>query len=401
MALNLMSSSSDSIVIASARRTAIGSFQGAFATQGATQLGAAAIRSAVEDSGLEAATIDAAYVGCVLTGGLGQAPARQAVLGAGLPQALPCTLVSKVCGSGLKAVMLGADAIRAGSAERVIAAGMESMSRTPYLLARARSGYRMGHGELIDHMFLDGLQDAYSGQLMGQAAEHCAQQLGISRAVQDEYAQQSVLRAQRAVADGSFVDEICPVIVVDRQASRTVIVDETPGRCEPAKIATLPAAFDRRAGTITAASSASISDGAAAVVMLRESDALKQGVKPLARLVAQAEFAGDPQWFTTAPITAIQTLLARCGWDPTTVDLFEINEAFALVAILAIQQLGLNAGRVNVNGGACALGHPIGASGTRILVTLIHALRRRGLRRGIAAICIGGGEAVAVAVEMY
>jgi acetyl-CoA C-acetyltransferase len=335
-------------------------------------------------------------MGNVLPAGVGQAPARQAALGAGLPQSVPCTTISKVCGSGMKAVMLAHDLIVAGSANIVVAGGMESMSNAPYLLDRARAGYRLGHGRVLDHMFLDGLEDAYDkGRLMGTFAEETAQHFGFTRQMQDDYALASLDRAKAAIASGAFMDEIVPVSV----GGVEVLVDEQPGKARPDKIPQLKPAFHPQ-GTVTAANSSSISDGAAALVLMRQSEALQRGVTPLATIVGHASHARAPAWFTTAPVGAVAALMQQTGWSLDQVDLFEINEAFAVVALAAMRELALPHDKVNVNGGACALGHPIGASGARILVTLLAALRRRGLRRGVATLCIGGGEATAMAVEL-
>jgi len=387
---------SDPIVIAAAVRTPMGGFQGAFSGVTAPQLGAQAIAGALARAGIAGEAVDEALMGNVLPAGLGQAPARQAALGAGLPQSVPCTTISKVCGSGMKAVMLAHDLIAAGSARIVVAGGMESMSNAPYLLDRARSGYRLGHGRVLDHMFLDGLEDAYDkGRLMGTFAEETAQHFGFTRQMQDDYALASLDRAKAAIASGAFVDEIVPVSV----GGVEVLVDEQPGKARPDKIPQLKPAFHPQ-GTVTAANSSSISDGAAALVLMRQSEALQRGVTPLATIVGHASHARAPAWFTTAPEGAVEELMQKTGWSLDQVDLFEINEAFAVVALAAMRELDLPHDKVNVNGGACALGHPIGASGARILVTLLAALRRRGLRRGVATLCIGGGEATAVAVEL-
>ena len=387
---------SDPIVIASAARTPMGGFQGALAGCSATQLGAVAMAGALARAGIAGEAVDEALMGNVLSAGLGQAPARQAALGAGLPQSVPCTTISKVCGSGMKAVMLAHDLISAGGARIVVAGGMESMSNAPYLLDRARTGYRLGHGRVLDHMFLDGLEDAYDrGRLMGTFAEDTAQHFQFSRQMQDDYALASLERARAAIASGAFADEITPVTA----GGADVLVDEQPGKARPDKIPQLKPAFHPQ-GTVTAANSSSISDGAAALVLMRLSEAQRQGVKPLAALVGHASHARAPAWFTTAPVGAMETLMRKTGWSLDQVDLFEINEAFAVVALAAMRELGLPHAKVNVNGGACALGHPIGASGARILVTLLAALQRRGLRRGVATLCIGGGEATAMAVEL-
>jgi acetyl-CoA C-acetyltransferase len=390
---------SDNVYIAASRRTPIGAFQGAFASTTAPALASAAIRATLTDASARAEQIDDVLLGCVLPAGIGQAPARQAALGAGIPTQVPCTTISKVCGSGMKAVMIGADAIRAGSASIVLAGGMESMTNAPYLLGKARSGYRLGHGELLDHMFLDGLQNAYDGKLMGVFAEATARKYGFTRAEQDAYVQETIARANAASESGAFEAELAPVHVKSRQGESIVIQDEIPPTCDPAKLTKLKPAFDKD-GTVTAASSSSIADGAAAVLLVGTQGLARLTSKPIARLVASAGYAQEPEWFTTAPVGAIRRVLERAGWQRDSVDLFEINEAFAVVTMAAIRDLELDPKRVNVNGGACALGHPIGASGARIITTLIHALRRRGLKRGIAALCIGGGEATAVAVEV-
>ena len=386
----------DPIVIAAAVRTPMGGFQGAFSGVTAPQLGAVAIAGALARAGIAGEAVDEALMGNVLPAGLGQAPARQAALGAGLPQSVPCTTISKVCGSGMKAVMLAHDLIAAGSASIVVAGGMESMSNAPYLLDRARAGYRLGHGRVLDHMFLDGLEDAYDkGRLMGTFAEDTARHFQFSRQMQDDYALASLDRAKAAIASGAFVDEIAPVTV----GGVEVLEDEQPGKARPDKIPQLKPAFHPQ-GTVTAANSSSISDGAAALVLMRLSEAQRRGVTPLATIVGHASHARAPAWFTTAPVGAVEALMQKTGWSLDQVDLFEINEAFAVVALAAMRELGLPHDKVNVNGGACALGHPIGASGARILVTLLGALRRRGLRRGVATLCIGGGEATAMAVEL-
>lgn len=388
----------DEIVIAAARRTPIGAFQGALAGTSATALGAAAVAAAMADTGIPGEDVDQALMGCVLSAGLGQAPARQAVLAAGLPDSVPCTTINKMCGSGLQAIMLGHDLLRAGSAKIVVAGGLESMSNAPYLLPKARSGYRMGHQEVIDHMFFDGLQDPFEGRMMGHFAENTAQKYGFSRAEQDEFAIESVTRVKAAMQNGSFAAELTPVTVSTRKGEVIVSADETPGTVNVDKIPGLKPAFAAD-GTVTAASSSSISDGAAATVLLSAAEAKRRGIKPLARIVGHSSAAQQPAWFTTAPIAAISRLHDRLGWSPADVDLYEINEAFAVVTMAAIRDLGLDPAKVNVNGGACALGHPIGATGARITTTLVHALRARGLRRGVASLCIGGGEAVAIAVE--
>ena len=389
----------DSIVIVSAVRTPMGAFQGELRSLTAPQLGAAAIHAAVERAGVDASAVDQVLFGCVLPAGLGQAPARQAALKAGLSQATPCTTLNKMCGSGMQALIMGHDALRVGSAQVVVAGGMESMSNAPYLLDRARDGYRMGHGRILDHMFLDGLEDAYEpGRLMGTFAEDCAEAHGFSRQAQDEFALASLTRARQAIIDGSFASQIVPVQVTQGKQAQVISDDEQPPKASPEKIARLKPAF-REGGTVTAANSSSISDGAAALVLMRRSEAQARGLQPLAVIHGHAAFADAPHLFPTAPIGAIRKLVQTTGWTLEEVDLFEINEAFAVVTLVAMQALELPPDKVNVNGGACALGHPIGASGARIVVTLLAALRQRNLRRGIAAICIGGGEATAIAVE--
>jgi len=391
--------SETSIVILGAKRTPIGAFQGALSGLAAPQLGATAIAAALAQSGLAGTDIDEAVMGCCLFGGLKQAPARQAVLGAGLPASVPCSTVSKMCGSGMKAALQVHDAILAGHAEFGVAGGMESMSNAPYLLTKARAGYRLGHGALLDHMFHDGLEDAYEGQLMGHYADLAAEAAGVGRDRQDAYAAESVRRAQTAIVEGAFAAEIAPVLIRGRKGDTTVDTDETPGRCELAKIATVKPAF-RAGGTVTAANASSISDGAAALVLAGEDAARRRGLAPIARIVASAGVAAAPGDFPGAPIPAIERVLAKAGWSVGEVDLFEINEAFAVVTLLAMDALALPAQKVNVLGGACAMGHPIGATGARLLVTLIHALRQRGLKRGVAALCIGGGEATAMAIQI-
>ena len=391
--------SSDSIVIAAARRTPIGAFQGALSGATAPQLGAAAVSAAVADTGIDPAHIDEVLMGCVLSAGLGQAPARQAALGAHIPVGTTCTTVNKMCGSGMKAMMMGHDAIRAGSANIVVAGGLESMTNAPYLLPKARAGYRMGHQQTLDHMFTDGLQDVYEGHMMGHFAEQTAQKYGFTRDAQDAFAIESVTRAQAALAGGAFADEVTPVTISTRKGDITVDADETPGTVNVEKIPTLRAAFAKD-GTVTAATSSSISDGAAATVLMTASEAGKHAITPLARLVGHSSYAHEPAWFTTAPVSAIERLHKNLGWSVNDVDLYEINEAFAIVTMAAMHDIGIDHAKVNVNGGACALGHPIGASGARISTTLIYALRARGLKRGIASLCIGGGEAVAIGVEI-
>ena len=391
--------SNNDVVIVSAKRTPIGAFLGALTPLTAVQLGAAASRAALESAGVRPAELDEVIMGCVLPAGLGQAPARQAALAAGVPIGVPATTINKMCGSGLKAVMLAADQIRAGSAQAVLAGGLESMSNAPYLLPKARSGYRMGHGEVLDHMFYDGLQSPWDGKLMGCFGDAAAAKYQFTRAQQDEFATESVRRALRAVDSGDFDAEITPLTVKSRKGETIVARDETPGTCDLSKIATLKPAFSKD-GTVTAASSSSISDGAASLVLMSAAAAQSRGLKPLARVLAYASHAQEPEWFTTAPVGAIKKVLAQLSWKPHDADLYEINEAFAIVTMAAMRDVDIDHARVNVNGGACALGHPIGATGARILTTLLYALRHRRGRRGIAALCIGGGEAVALAVEL-
>ncbi len=391
--------STDPVVIVAAKRTPIGAFQGVFSDISATDLGAAAIAAAVAESGVEPGDVGRVIMGCVLPAGLGQAPARQAALGAGLPKGVPCATVNKMCGSGMEALVLGHDLIAAGSSGVVVAGGLESMTNAPYLMPKARSGYRMGHQEVLDHMFYDGLQDIYEGHMMGHFAEQTSQKYGFTREDQDAFAIESVTRATRAAGDGSFDAEITPVTVKSRKGDVTVSVDEVPGTVSVDKIPNLRPAFAKD-GTVTAASSSSISDGAAALVIMRASEAAKRGLQPLARIVGHSAFAHEPAWFTTAPVYALKTLHERLGWTPDDVDLYEINEAFACVTMAAMKDCGIDHAKVNVNGGACALGHPIGATGARITTTLLHAMRARNLKRGIATQCIGGGEATAVALEI-
>jgi len=390
---------SDPIVIVGMARTAMGGFQGDLKDVAAPQLGATAIRAAVERAGLDADAIDEAIMGCVLPAGLGQAPARQAALGAGLPQSVPCTTINKVCGSGMKAAMLAHDLIAAGSARIMVAGGMESMSNAPYLLDKARGGYRLGHGRVLDHMFLDGLEDAYDkGRLMGTFAEECADHYKFSRADQDAFALASLDRAKRAIEGGKFKGEIAAVTIKGRGGDTVIDTDEQPLKARPDKIPTLKPAF-RPDGTVTAANSSSISDGAAALVLMRRSEADRRGLRPLAVIRGHASHAQAPAWFTTAPVKAIGNLLSKLDWRARDVDLYEINEAFAVVTMAAMRELDLPHDKVNIHGGACALGHPIGASGARLIVTLLAALETHGLKRGIASLCIGGGEATALAVE--
>jgi len=386
-------------VILGGARTPMGGFQGELSGMTAPQLGASAIAAAVARAGIQPADVNETLMGNVLSAGLGQAPARQASIMAGLPNTVPCTTVSKVCGSGMKAVMIAGDQLALGRADIVVAGGMESMTNSPYLLPKARGGYRLGHGEVKDHMFLDGLEDAYEHRLMGTYAEDAARHYQFTREAQDAYAVESLARAKRASADGSFKDEIVGIKMAGKGGDILVTQDEQPKKADPAKIPTLKPAFSKD-GTVTAANSSSISDGAAALVLARSDVASARGLKPVARIVAQASFAHEPRWFTTAPVGAIQKVLKLANWSKDDVDLFEINEAFANVAMIAMRDLGLDHAKVNVNGGACALGHPIGASGARIIVTLLNALKNRGKKRGIASLCIGGGEATAVAVEL-
>ncbi|MFI7856963.1 acetyl-CoA C-acyltransferase [Pseudomonas promysalinigenes] len=394
-----MSITHDPIVIVSAARTPMGGLQGDLKSLTAAQLGSAAIRGAVARAGIEAASVEQVLFGCVLPAGQGQAPARQAALGAGLGKHTTCTTLNKMCGSGMQAAIMAHDLLLAGSADVVVAGGMESMSNAPYLLDKARGGYRMGHGRIIDHMFMDGLEDAYDkGRLMGTFAEDCAQANGFSRQDQDQFAIASLTRAQEAISSGRFAAEIVPVEVTEGKQIRVIKDDEQPPKARLDKIPQLKPAF-RDGGSVTAANSSSISDGAAALVLMRRSEADKRGIKPLAVIHGHAAFADTPALFPTAPIKAIDNLMKRTGWNLTDVDLFEINEAFAVVTLAAMKQLDLPHDKVNIHGGACALGHPIGASGARILVTLLSALRQNNLRRGVAAICIGGGEATAMAVE--
>ncbi len=387
--------SNDPIVITAIARTPMGGFQGDFAHVSAPELGAAAIRAAVSRAGLRGDDINEVIMGNVLSAGLGQAPARQASLGAAIPNSVGCTTINKMCGSGLKAVMLAHDLISAGTNDIMVAGGMESMSNAPYLLPKARGGYRMGHGQVIDHMFFDGLEDAYDkGKLMGVFAELCASTYHFSREAQDEFAIESLKRAQKA----DFSAEIVPVTVKASKEERQIAIDEQPGKAKLDKIPTLKPAF-KSDGTVTAANASSISDGAAAVVLMKRSEAERRGAKILATIAGHSTFAHEPSWFTTAPVGALKALGAKTGWDINSVDLFEVNEAFAVVAMAAMRDLGIPHDKMNVHGGACALGHPIGASGARVLVTLIAALEKYDLKRGMATLCIGGGEAVAVAVE--
>ena len=387
-----------SIVIVGSKRTAIGSFLGQFTGVPSPQLGATAIRAALEQSGVAPADVSEVIMGCVLPANLGQAPARQAALSAGLPIGTGCTTVNKVCGSGMKSIMLGHDLIKAGSASVVVAGGMESMTNAPHMV-NARTGIRYGDGQLVDHMAWDGLTNPYDGKSMGVFAESCADKYHFSREEQDAFAIESVNRAKAAQASGAFADEIVPVTVSGRKGDVQFDTDEQPGRSDVARIPNLRPAFRKENGTVTAASSSSISDGAAAVVMLSADDAARRGLKPLARIVAHATHSQEPEWFTTAPVGAIQKVLDKAGWKVDEVDLWEVNEAFAVVAMTPMKELGIPHDKLNVNGGACALGHPIGCSGTRLVVTLINAMKKRGARRGVATLCIGGGEATAIALE--
>ncbi|MGF6408445.1 acetyl-CoA C-acyltransferase [Paraburkholderia sp. MM5482-R1] len=393
----------DPVVIVSAARTPIGGFQGDLAPMSAPQLGAVAIRAAVARSGIVPEVVDEVLMGCVLSAGLGQAPARQASLGGGLPLGAGCTTISKVCGSGMRALMLAHDALVAGSAEVVVAGGMESMTNSPYLLPKGRSGQRLGHGQLIDHMFFDGLEDHYSpatnGRLMGTFAEDCAKHYDFTRTAQDAYAIASTERAQQAIRDGAFDWELAPVTVASRGGEHEILQDEQPLKARLDKIQTLKPSFSKD-GTVTAANASSISDGAASLVLMKRSTAEQHGLVPMAVIYGHATHAQEPAWFTTAPVGAIQKVLAKAGWSTAEVDLWEINEAFAVVTMAAMKELRLPHELVNVHGGACALGHPIGASGARIVATLLGALRRARLKRGVASLCIGGGEATALAVEL-
>lgn len=390
----------DPIVITGIARTAMGGFQGALSGVPAADLGAAAIKAAVERSGISAEEVQEVIMGCVLPAGQGQAPARQASLGAGLPLTAGCTTVNKMCGSGMKATMLAHDLLLAGTNQIMVAGGMESMSNAPYLLPKVRDGLRMGHSTVQDHMFLDGLEDAYEkGKLMGSFAEICADKYAFTRESQDEFAITSLKRAQEATTSGAFASEITPVTIKTRKGETVVDSDEQPFNANIEKIPTLRPAF-RKDGTVTAANASSISDGAAALTLMRRSEAVKRGLKPIAVIHGHSTFAQEPAWFSTAPVDAMKNLLEKLEWSPSDVDLFEINEAFAVVTMAAMHDLELPHDKVNVNGGACALGHPIGASGARILVTLISALQNRGLKTGMASLCIGGGEATAMAVEL-
>jgi len=387
------------VVIVAAKRTALGSFQGQFSSLSASDLGAEAIKAAVQSIAIKPEQVDSVHFGCVLPAGQGQAPARQASLKGGLPLSTPCNTINKMCGSGMQAVMYGYNQILAGDAQCVVAGGMESMTNAPYLLSKARQGYRLGDGEVIDHMFYDGLRDVKHGQLMGSFAEMGAERFDLSREQQDDFAINSVKRANQAIQSGAFIDEITPVIVKSRKGETSFAEDEQPAKSDLDKVRSLRPAF-KKDGSVTAANASSISDGAATLILMDAEQAAQQGLQPLAKITAQTVFADDPDWFSVAPVHAINLLLKKCDWQISDVDLFEINEAFAVVTMIAIKELKLDPNKVNVNGGACALGHPIGASGARILVTLIHALRARKLSKGVATLCIGGGEATAMAIEL-
>lgn len=391
--------SHDPVVIVNGARTPMGGFQGSLGTVTGPELGAVAIREAVKRAGIAPEDVQEVIMGCVLAAGLKQGPARQAALDAGLPTATGCTTINKLCGSGMKATMLAHDLIAAGTNTVMVSGGMESMSNAPYVLPKARAGYRMGHGEVKDHMFLDGLEDAKTGRLMGSFAQDMANTMGMSREDMDAFAIESLKRAQDAITNGDFKAEIVPVTVQTRKGEVVVDTDEQPGNANPAKIPTLKPAFAKD-GTITAANASSISDGASALVLMKESEAAKRGLKPLARIVGHSTQSQHPSEFTIAPVGALSTLFAKTGWSAEDVDLYEINEAFAMVTMAAMQKFNLPHSKVNVYGGACALGHPIGSTGSRIILTLIHALRQRGGKKGVAALCIGGGEATAVAVEL-
>ena len=387
------------VVIVGAKRTAIGSLLGQFTGVPATQLGASAIKAALDQSGVAPAEVGEVFMGCVLPANLGQAPARQAAIGAGIPTSAGCTTVNKVCGSGMKAIMLGHDLIRAGSADVVVAGGMESMTNAPHMIPNSRTGSKYGNFEAVDHMAWDGLVNPYDKQAMGVFGEQCVAKYAFTREEQDAFSSESVKRAVAATQSGAFRDEIAPVTVESRKGKVEVTTDEEPPKCDLSKIPTLRPAF-KKDGTITAASSSKISDGAAATVLMREDAAKQRGLTPLARIVAHATHSQDPEWFTTAPVGAIEKVLKKAGWKVGDVDLFEVNEAFACVAMAPMKELGISHDKLNVNGGACALGHPIGASGARLVVTLIHALKARGGKRGVASLCIGGGEATALAIEL-
>lgn len=394
-----MPSSSQNVVIVAAARTPMGGFQGDLSSVSATELGTIAIKAALERAGVQPEKVSEVMMGCVLPAGTGQGPARQSSLKAGIPDHVPTTTLNKLCGSGMKTVMLGAAQLQTGEADMVVAGGMESMSNAPYLLDKARGGMRLGHGQVKDHMFTDGLEDAYKGIAMGVFAQETADRFNLAREAMDDYALASLERANGAIASGAFAEEIVPVETRKGRVEALVETDEQPGKAKPEKIRQLRPAFTRD-GTVTAANSSSISDGAAALVLMREEDAVAQGLKPMARIVGYQSHAQKPEEFTLAPIDCVDRLLQKVDWQVSDVDLFEVNEAFAVVAMMAMRELGLDHNKVNIHGGACALGHPLGASGARILVTLLHALKRTGGRRGIASLCIGGGEATAVAVEM-
>lgn len=391
--------SQDAVVIVSAARTPMGGMMGSLSDVRAPDLCATAIKAAVERAGIAANDVDEVVMGCVLPAGLGQAPARQASRAAGIPDAAGATTVNKMCGSGMKAIMLAHDQILAGSADIMVAGGMENMSQSPYILPKARAGMRMGHGQVIDHMFFDGLEDAYEGGLMGTYAQKSADQFNVTREAMDDFAIGSLEKAIAAIENGEFVEEIAPVTITTRKGETVVDTDEQPGNARIDKIRSLKPAF-KKDGTVTAANSSSISDGGSALVLMKESEAKAKGLHPLARIVSHSTHAQLPAEFTIAPIGAIQKALGKAGWSKDDVDLYEINEAFAVVSMLAVNELGLAEDKVNVRGGACALGHPIGSSGSRIMVTLLHALKQKGLKKGVASLCIGGGEATAVAVEM-
>jgi acetyl-CoA C-acetyltransferase len=391
---------SDPIVIAGGARTPMGGFQGELSNATAPELGATAIKAALEDAKVSAGSVDEVLMGCVLPAGVGQAPARQAAFGAGLAEDVPATTVNKMCGSGMKTVMMAYDQLKADNGKVVVAGGMESMTNAPYVLPKVRSGLRLGHGQVMDHMFLDGLEDAYDkGRLMGTFAEDCAEKYQFTREAQDEYALKSLANAQAAQADGRFAREIAPVTMTGRKGDVTVETDEQPRTARPDKIPTLKPAF-KKDGTVTPANASSISDGGAAIVLMRQSDAEAAGANVRARILGHTTHAQAPGWFTTAPVPAMQKLLEKVGWTADDVDLWEVNEAFAVVPMAAMAEIGIPREKLNVHGGACALGHPVGASGARIIVTLINALETYGLKRGVASLCIGGGEGTAVAIEL-
>lgn len=390
----------DPIVIVGIARTPMGGMSGALSDVSAPMLGAQAIKGALADAKVDAADVSEVLMGCVLPAGLGQAPARQAAMAAGLSKSTPCTTVNKVCGSGMKTVMMAADSLAIGHGDVIVAGGMESMTNAPYMLTKARSGYRLGHGEVLDHMFMDGLQDAYEGQLMGNFAEATADKYSFSREDQDAFAVESLRKANAAIESGAFEREVVPVTIKTRKGDVVVAIDEQPGNARPDKISQLRPAF-KKDGTVTAANASSISDGAAALVLMRQSTAEAKGLKPLAVIRGQVQYAQEPEWFTTAPVGAMKNLLESTNWSTNDVDLFEINEAFAVVTMAAAKELDIPPEKINIHGGACALGHPLGASGARILVTLIAALEQKSKKKGIATLCIGGGEATAMAVELF